>query len=598
MQRHGDTVYRLHRALLARGGRVSSSTLAVWRRGGKAPQSLESLKVFALIEERYRLPAGYFLSKRQREPRAIRRPRIEGILAPEMRRLAWHLPDDFNDRTLTQQDEILAWVRDVIVTGTTDYRKFQAGALKRRYGLQFAIPGAAPRRQRLQAGEGGIMRVGASGPLAAPPGLNAQMAALVAFKMDVLTAPGFQRSGVWSVVTADQRTEHLGLLFGAMAAAPNGPNAGLGVSRCALTFAMLAFPTVWDWYVRWREERRGFYTRWEVDMLGLGVALNREGTGWIRQNPHLAQSLRPVEGLITEGDIEVAHRDWAGTCERAHSHGLARMKEIERVARIHRDPFEPILPVLEAENPLAEYRKITDEIAKRMPDARRYPKAAAEATRAFLMLRFGLHTGLRQRNLRELMLCPRGQTPRPERWLSEHRRGELRWNDRDGGWEVYIPAVAFKNAKSSFFGSRPFRLLLPDLADLNAKIDVYVDRHRRVLLGEAKDPGNFFVKSAKVTSRSAAYDQTTFYEAWRLAIQRYGIFNPYTGKGAIQGLLPHGPHNVRDVLATHILKQTGSYEQASYAIQDTPEIVAQHYGRFLPHDKASLAAKILNKAWA
>ena len=93
------------------------------------------------------------------------------------------------------------------------------------------------------------------------------------------------------------------------------------------------------------------------------------------------------------------------------------------------------------------------------------------------------------------------------------------------------------------------------------------------------------------------YDQTTFYEAWRLAIQRYGIFNPYTGKGAIQGLLPHGPHNVRDVLATHILKQTGSYEQASYAIQDTPEMVAHHDGRFLPHDKASLAAKILNKAW-
>ena len=55
-------------------------------------------------------------------------------------------------------------------------------------------------------------------------------------------------------------------------------------------------------------------------------------------------------------------------------------------------------------------------------------------------------------------------------------------------------------------------------------------------------------------------------------------------RGAIQGLLPHGPHNVRDVLATHILKRTGSYEQASYAFQDTPDMVAQHYGRFLPQD--------------
>ena len=57
------------------------------------------------------------------------------------------------------------------------------------------------------------------------------------------------------------------------------------------------------------------------------------------------------------------------------------------------------------------------------------------------------------------------------------------------------------------------------------------------------------------------------------------------------------PHNVRDVLATHILKQTGSYEQASYAIQDTAEMVAQHYGRFLPQDKAEIAARILNQVW-
>jgi hypothetical protein len=55
---------------------------------------------------------------------------------------------------------------------------------------------------------------------------------------------------------------------------------------------------------------------------------------------------------------------------------------------------------------------------------------------------------------------------------------------------------------------------------------------------------------------------------------------------------------VRDVLATHLLKQTGSYEQASYAIQDTPETVAKHYARFLPQDKAALAADILNRAWS
>ncbi len=107
--------------------------------------------------------------------------------------------------------------------------------------------------------------------------------------------------------------------------------------------------------------------------------------------------------------------------------------------------------------------------------------------------------------------------------------------------------------------------------------------------------GTLFAKTVKTTSLDAAYDSTKFYEAWRSVIQRYGIYNPYTGRGAIK--LPHGPHNLRDILATRILKQTGSYEQASYAIQDTPDVVQQHYGRFLPQDKAALAAKILNQVW-
>lgn len=129
-------------------------------------------------------------------------------------------------------------------------------------------------------------------------------------------------------------------------------------------------------------------------------------------------------------------------------------------------------------------------------------------------------------------------------------------------------------------------------------IEAWIDRHKARLIGGATDPGTFFVKTAKMSSTNAGYCQNTFYEARRTAIQRYGIYNPWTGKGAVKGLLPHGPHNVRDVLATHILKQTGSYEQASYAIQDTAEMVAQHYGRFLPQDKAEIAARrILNQVW-
>ncbi len=270
------------------------------------------------------------------------------------------------------------------------------------------------------------------------------------------------------------------------------------------------------------------------------------------------------------------------------------LSRIERRYRLPDGYFKAKLP---HQARSASGHEVTDEILKRMPDEDRYPRAAAEAVRSFLMLRLGLHLGLRQKNLRQLLVCPRGHFPTSERRLEDMKRSEIRWSDRDRGWEVLVPANAFKNANSSFFGSKPFRLILPNLLDLYKYLNVYIERHREVLLAGADDPGTLFVKTVKANSRDAAYNQTTFYEAWRLTIQRYGIYNPYTGRGAIKGLLPHGPHNVRDVLATHILKQTGSYEQASYAIQDTAEMVASHYGRFLPQDKAALAARILNQVW-
>jgi hypothetical protein len=42
--------------------------------------------------------------------------------------------------------------------------------------------------------------------------------------------------------TASQKLEHLGLMFGALAASPNGEIAGRGIPLGALTFGLLVFP--------------------------------------------------------------------------------------------------------------------------------------------------------------------------------------------------------------------------------------------------------------------------------------------------------------------------------------------------------------------
>lgn len=604
MARHGETAGRLLKAIVGPDDRTDRKTIAQWTAGIKTPRTVASLDMLARIERRYQLPIGYFRAKLPNRTHAARGHRkLEGIVPSERRRLAWHLPDDFDSRTPAERAEIVEWVRRVVITGSTEYRRFQAQALKHRYALRFPeLTGRKPSsierpdeedRDSLSDVECEL----AAASKDAPAALAKEVAQFVRFKTATLTEIGYLRSGVWNEQTALQQVEYLGLLFGALAASPSSPIAGAGVPRASLAMGMLIFPAVWDWYLQWRERRRGFFTAWEVNMLQLGLALTRIATGWLRQHPELADRLRPIPGLVSQEDVASVQADWAGACDAFYQYGFARVNEIRRVARVHRDPFEPILPVLEAESPLGEYRLIVQEIVRLMPDADRYPLAAAEAVRSLLMLRLGLHLGVRQKNLRQLLLCLPGHPPTPERQLELRKCGELRWIDRDGVWEVFIPAVAFKNAGSSFFAKRPFQFRLPDLDGLYGYIEIYIRRDRPVLLGGFADSDAFFVKTMKRTSREAAYDQNSFYEAWRLIIQRYGIYNPYTGRGAIRALLPHGPHSVRDVLATHILKQTGSYEQASYAIQDTPEVVAKYYARFLPQDKSALAAEVLNRVW-
>lgn len=593
IKRHGDSVRHLYHAVGKRDQATNHTTIRRWVNGELTPRSIGSLEILRRIEHRYRLPEGYFKSKLPYQSRGLRGHHLEEFSPAERRRLAWHLPDDFNSRSPQQQEEILDWVKRVIISGGTEYRAFHAAAIKNRYSVRFrAFQGMGYGKN-----SGPHTAADRSSVVDAPPELEKEIASLLTFKTSTLTQLGLQRAGVWGDETASQKVEHLGLMFGAFVASPDGAARGYGADLRAMCMAMLVFPKAWDWYLQWREQRRGFYTSWEVNMLALVASLVKSETGWIRQTPALADRLQPIHGLIAEDDIASARLDWAAACDQMYRHARQRLSEIERVAKVHRDPFEPILPILEADSPVREYRRITDEILRLMPDERLHPRQAAESVRSFLMLRIGLHTGLRQKNLRELRVCRRGGTPKTERQLEELRCGELRWSDRDSGWELLIPSAAFKNASSSFFGQKPFRLVLPDLAMLYEMIDAYLDRHRERLLASAEDPGTFFIKTVKQTSASPRYDQTTFYDAWRLIIQRYGIFNPYTGRGAIRGLLPHGPHNIRDVLATHILKKTGSFEQASYAIQDTPAMIAEHYGRFLPEDKSALAARILNRVW-
>ncbi len=137
MARHGESAWRLHQAVVREGEAFDRKTIVTWLDGRRAPRSVESLAVLGRIERRYRLPPGYFAAKLPNPARAATGHRVGEIDPAERRRLAWHLPHDFNSRPPEERQAILDWVQRVIVSGATDYRRFQRQATRQRYAIRF-----------------------------------------------------------------------------------------------------------------------------------------------------------------------------------------------------------------------------------------------------------------------------------------------------------------------------------------------------------------------------------------------------------------------------------------------------------------------------
>jgi hypothetical protein len=112
--------------------------------------------------------------------------------------------------------------------------------------------------------------------------------------------------------------------------------------------------------------------------------------------------------------------------------------------------------------------------------------------------------------------------------LEDLQRGEIRWNGNDKQWEVYVPAIAIKNGAADFFRGRPFQAILPDLEGLYGWITSYLKYHRSFLLNGSPDPQTFFVRTMREPGDEAELNITSYYGVWKLMIQKYGIYNPYT----------------------------------------------------------------------
>lgn len=562
---------------------VNVEKINAWIRRGHNP-SVESFPDIRRIEQALKLPKDALTSRVVRPRRKPFSPDVypEHITVDNdeikvRSRVSFRtslrplLPDDYDERSEIEKEEIAVWVVKNLLRRATGWCEW------------YRLIGGKPFRMKKL-----------------PPTVEGQAKQLVSFKREKLPPPGMDRNGTWSEAAEEMFRDNLRNILGYLTLSRDAPDPrfrGPGLDPDLFSIGMFVCSDFIDTWVRWKAKRREkgaddsvvdseSYSHYDLHLLNVITNQLEPGTGWIRQKPELANQLKPIPGFIDEAFIERAKADWDGVCNEVAAEYLKLVAQIKDVAEEQRDPFEPILPLLDVDhplytNPISAFKNFTRSILNDLPDSTTAPIFAAKHVRNYLIARILIATALRSKNVRELT-------------YREDNKGHLR---REGDkWVIVIPHHRFKNKNSSFFGKKKkksdYRRVLADNDDLYHWIEEYLAVHRPVLMkGGSSDI--FFYNMSKKPVMSRVH----FSYIYRKLTMLYFAHNPYTGRG-VPGVLPHGPHAVRDIWATFVIQLTGSYELAAYMIGDSKKTVEEHYTRFMPKDKARLVDLVINNVWS
>lgn len=483
-----------------------------------------------------------------------------------------HLPENFEEEPPDEQERIVNWVLENLVHQPTPYAKSVRSRQIDRYAFSRSDKSERP----------------------VPGRLRGELDDLFEFRTspwvpETMERDDRQHQNPRSAAKVDELFRRV---FGA--ACLDGED-GVGLKPEDATLAYLTRPGFVRWASEWRAQRRagkGQPPRWiEPDMGDVSdIRVLLRPKGWLRQRPDLAKRLVEVPGLVGKADIRRAQEDWALVCdeglEALHAFAKGIMRAINssenRYDSHSRRPFAPIHVVLDAEKPLREYMKISPYARARFADPDVLPRQAAYHRRDYLVWRVPVETGLRLRNNVELRPGPPKEGERAYNlWYDPDAKEPV--SKRAGAWRIVIDSIYIKNRRSSVFRhAQELRIVLPDYEGLYAILFWYMDQGRSIILKGTEDPGRVFV------SENGPMTEREYARTYRKFVVQYGILNPWTGNGVIEGLMPHGPHAARDIRATHAIKITGgTVSVAAASIHDTEEVVRQHYARWVPSDAAT-----------
>lgn len=568
---HGLTVSAVSKAVL---GNKSSLRLVFVNQYYPQPSTV------AKFEEYFQIQPGEL--ERLLPPRIERlRSKDIAIVRQEFKPSVWqrirkHLPEGFSTYTPETQIKIAQDIHARILTQGSETQERISKLCEQPYKYRLAVGGRGNTRPEM------------------PTRLRQQCVDLYAFQTSELIRGTLERKQQLKLPSARKVQDELAGMFGALweCALPDE----------AMTLGIFAVkPTLIDIYVDFMVQRRGRLTEMPVTVLIAIHTLFAKRYGYVRQvGPSTIQDLTEHPPFFTDADIQYARSNWHEACDAACAYIARQITQIrQKLAQIGtkgRDPFAPVLPILDADLPLNEYAKIIAEGRRRIvAHDVDFGEFTSQARDILLLHLVGL-TGFRVKNWSDLYICLPGTTRRSETFLRSQEAGEMYFeNDR---WQIWMPVNAFKNAESEVFRHADHHHeTLPNSRSLIEDIERYL-AVRSDIIGGRPDPGRLFVPTARKENSASEFVPYTLAMSFRRAIERWAIYNPYTGVGALKGVTPFGPHAVRDIIATHILKTTnGDVRAAAQALLDTEQMIRKTYGRYLPKDAVKNARRMQASAF-
>ena len=290
--------------------------------------------------------------------------------------------------------------------------------------------------------------------------------------------------------------------------------------------------------VEWRKRRAGNVVNgsyWK--MLVHAAALCQPERGFLWRSEHIWRDF---------GYANV--QSWREHCAESYKTYRQMMRVIKPQVRQSRDPFEPIKDIIAMDRPLDAVLDAID----RMDQDRPPPGGEAELVwaRDRLLLSLMASNPLRARNLKELT------------WHADNS-GDLR-RDPDGNYRIFIPSARLKNHSGA--GAKDYDVRVQPT--LTPVIDKYLrDYAPRLSRGLT---ARIFVGTVRPELEWVGLN-----DAFCRLTKRYFV----DSRG-------FGPHAMRHIVATALVKRHGSFTAAAKVLHDYEDTVRKHYGHLVGDDGA------------